>query len=237
MQANASKTRGFTLIELLVVIAVVAILAAFLFPTFSKVRENARRAACASNLKQLGLACTLYTQDNDERLPGATDGGNGGAGRDGGWIYFGAFSQPAPPKTFDPARGAIYSYVKSAAVYVCPDDGPGQVSGDSYAINSCVTDTHTPAQPNPGKPLAALDAPAVFALMTEEAFSEDGLPSASASTDDGILWYTSFPNKLSTRHAGGANVVFVDGHVRWVRPDTLAAQHYQTGGLAQSVCP
>lgn len=60
---------GFTLIELLVVIAIIAILAAILFPVFAQARERARGASCLSNLKQVGLALTQYTQDYDERLP------------------------------------------------------------------------------------------------------------------------------------------------------------------------
>ncbi len=66
---SISARRGFTLIELLVVIAIIAILAAILFPVFARARENARRTACISNVKQLGLAWMMYVQDNDETFP------------------------------------------------------------------------------------------------------------------------------------------------------------------------
>ena len=62
------QQRGFTLIELLVVIAIIAILAAILFPVFAQAREKARAAACLSNIKQIGIAQMMYTQDYDERF-------------------------------------------------------------------------------------------------------------------------------------------------------------------------
>ena len=60
--------RYFTLIELLVVIAIIAILAAILFPVFARAREQARKTACLSNLKQIGTALLMYCQDYDETL-------------------------------------------------------------------------------------------------------------------------------------------------------------------------
>jgi len=64
-----SKKKGFTLIELLVVIAIIAILAAILFPVFSRARESARTSSCLSNMKQVGTGILMYTQDFDDRFP------------------------------------------------------------------------------------------------------------------------------------------------------------------------
>ena len=69
MNEKRGRGKGFTLIELLVVIVIIAILAAILFPVFARARENARRASCQSNLKQIGLGFLMYAQDYDSVLP------------------------------------------------------------------------------------------------------------------------------------------------------------------------
>jgi prepilin-type N-terminal cleavage/methylation domain-containing protein/prepilin-type processing-associated H-X9-DG protein len=112
MNLSTPKRRsfsGFTLIELLVVIAIIAILAAILFPVFQKVRENARRTACLSNTKQMAMAVAMFTQDHEEFLPKAyfNDQCNG---VNTGLPYYSGYD------------AILYPYIKSGAVFSCPDD-------------------------------------------------------------------------------------------------------------------
>ena len=119
---QTKKNYAFTLIELLVVIAIIAILAAILFPVFAKVREKARQTSCLSNEKQLGLGFLQYTQDNDESFTPADNATVGMHGH--GW------------------GSRIYPYVKSLAVYGCPDDTYPQPYKVSYAFNVCLDPTN-----------------------------------------------------------------------------------------------
>ncbi len=69
MRTRTHEMRAFTLMELMVCVAIIAVLAAILFPVFGAAKERAKVSVCSSNLRQLGAAIILYTQDNSGYLP------------------------------------------------------------------------------------------------------------------------------------------------------------------------
>ena len=203
-----SKKSAFTLIELLVVIAIIAILAAILFPVFAKARENARRASCSSNMKQIGLGFMQYAQDYDETYaPRANSLGN--------W------------------RQLVQPYVKSTDLFKCPSNTQNRLDANdpattpfpkikrSYSINPRMSAGDT------GTAMSEIQSPATK-ILCAEARNNDW-------SDYGANWWTwgaaDWGNNGFAGHLGTANYLFGDGHVKAIKPTATAAPLNMWGGM------
>jgi len=238
--------QGFTLIELLVVIAIISILAATLFPVFARARENARRASCMSNVKQLSLAVLQYVQDYDESLPlnylvdasSSFPGGRWG-GTTSNNVYL--------PQI-------LYPYHKSLQIFHCPsgvDVSSTQPTSGHYGVNEELF--HDPSKA-PVK-LAQITAPAnTYAIMDSGTwriyFNDAKNPRGKTSYTPGIgavmnktcaasdlrndteINATACNDFLSGRHFGGVNVGFADGHVKWLKTEIVHGETAKTSGSA-----
>jgi prepilin-type N-terminal cleavage/methylation domain-containing protein/prepilin-type processing-associated H-X9-DG protein len=218
--------RGFTLIELLVVIAIIAILAAILFPVFARAREKARQASCQSNLKQIVLGTLMYVSDYDQKFVGwrtrCWSGGN----------------DPSIPVKLQP-------YVKNKQLFACPSQqqsanfrncwdaevipelGYGYNEWVSHAGNEtngacgCASAKKETFWPKPAETLIWADSKCgmVWGETSDGLIHRVAWPDAPGGTG-GIcpcVGANGSPSVRSstTRHNGGSNIAFMDGHVKY----------------------
>lgn len=209
--------RAFTLVEMLVVLAILGILSGFLFAAFAGVREKGRQTTCASNLKQIGIAFSLYADDNADVLP---------------------------PSSVEVSRNVWWPeltapYVKNQQIYLCPSDSssklqPG-ISVSSYGYNqhigggldasfidpSPITELYTNVQ---------IVRPSATVMMAESGTTATvGLPPSQwpvveppfLMIGDAFRQWKLWPTKPATavltapnpRHQGRVNILWADGHV------------------------
>ena len=231
--AIPSRIGGFTLIELLVVIAIIALLAAILFPVFGRARENARRSSCQSNLRQIGLGIEQYTQDYDEKYPLKEQ------------------FPPSSPDGIGWAE-IVQPYLKSTQIFQCPSEPisggqkgwpnnnpyPLGINYSDYYLNKNLSFADGLSEPARDASKAVLQSSTVTILMGDGFNGGSGYtlegpqdlnPTDFGQTDSADdldfatgTWEDSQTLAPRERHLGGANYLFADGHVKFLRPEKVS---------------
>lgn len=235
--------RGIHLIELLVVIGIIAILAAILFPVFARAREKARTATCASNEKQMGIAILMYAQDYDERLPDSQPSyWTSGCAVNSTAVWSATKSLGERIAALDLSwQGVVQPYVQSKQLFTCPSRGdlPWADGYTGYGYNGSYWGgnktpcggTHGTADSKSGLDnyisLAEIPTPASTLMVADSPIN--GAPEVGdgdPSDGEGITPPDQQgPNHLpETRHNRGYNVLWCDGHVKWM--NVLQDRHW-----------
>jgi prepilin-type N-terminal cleavage/methylation domain-containing protein/prepilin-type processing-associated H-X9-DG protein len=207
------KTRnGFTLIELLVVITIISILASMLLPVFAQARKKGQQAVCMSNLRQLGLAVNMYTQDNDEAFPGADWASETG--------------NPGDPN-FQIKSGGLYSYLKNDGVYMCRGDQNALIYRVSYEMNEEIMNRSFGAIDDSCSTVLLLDA-AVDDCIFSVRLNSDPMPPPETPIPVFSKDFpaSNIPNPMNAVHLDVCNTLFADGHVSGMREGRLTVKNF-----------
>jgi prepilin-type N-terminal cleavage/methylation domain-containing protein len=247
---------AFTLIELLVVVAILALLAALLFPVFARARDQARKATCLSNLRQIGLAFHAYVQDYDGTYPDTGDPYLW-VGRRWRWplMPYLVLGQRQKAGTFDSAAG-------SPAILKCPSDTLSGSSFDATSYNYAAAFYHSPEQiagMHLGDLRLALNDPGAGAICTPQTEAAVTYPANKALVAE---WFNSHDHTGSPgpvrfwgtlagprtpgadRWSGGRVLLFADGHAKFLparrltpSPDDCPDINLTPGGLGGKDVP
>ena len=220
--------RGFTLVELLVVIGIIALLISILLPALGRAREQAKQVTCLSNLRQLGMAFVMYTNNNRGKYPRPAVNP-----LPEDWIYW--------QQGRDLNQGAIARYIASprtlASVYRCPSDDVNA----HFAANPQYKYSYTVNEMICG--YSGVNHPTLSTSKIVNAAEKILLIDESADTiDDGCwAWQSQLGdgrNVISNRHdktketvknpdAGRGNAGFCDGHGEFIeRRASFDPRHY-----------
>lgn len=230
--ARCELRKGFTLIELLIVIAIISLLAAILFPAFSRARESARRSSCLSNVRQIGMAIQQYTQDYDERVVPFATSSNCPCWPDklfpyvnSAQIFSGCPSKPSSQWVPNSKNGMSYAY---NVLYNSAGTADGQETTPPSGTGSA-TGLLIAAAPVPSETIILGDSSdqyIVFAAAKTNIVSELQYPVTHAS---GLLHIgrdgtstTNTNQHFVGRHFDGANFAFMDGHAKWMKMTDVA---------------
>jgi prepilin-type N-terminal cleavage/methylation domain-containing protein len=217
---QTSRRRGFTLIELLTVVATIVLLATLLLPILSKAKDKAHRTTCLSNLRQLGIAWMLYTDDNQGFLVESYPVNNPEV-----WVK-GDMTNPNEACNAELIRsGKLFPYNQSVPIYRCPNDEGVTVDGRqiatvrSYSMN-CFMGARAPSL-GPIPTTASdyvlfytkdsdIPHPEQMWVLVEE--DQRSINDGFFVTDPTARIWMDFPTTSAHRHNGTYVLNFADGH-------------------------